>query len=520
MENLLGSSIYDFSRLPVDGFPQCVDMLEALPNESSDLVWQASVRLYYKRFCRQSEPVWQGSELQPQGVYMPEPIRNSPPTTSGFAAFVGIDWGDKEHAWMLQETETSKPQKGKLKQSPEAIDEWALSLAQRFPGGQIAVALEQSRGALVCALSKYGHLTLFPVHPGTSSQYRSAWSPSGAKDDPKDAALLLDLLLRHRDRLRPLRPDTEQTRQLQVLVEQRRQLVDEKTAQTNRITARLKFYFPQILTWFGDLDSPLVRSFLKRWPTLSKLQAEDPQAILTFLHAHNCRSAERNQQRLKEIAEARPLTTDPAVVQPAVMMVATLLDVVAVLRDGIAELEQAIQKLCAAHPDYSLFESLPGAGPALAPRLLAALGTQRDRFAHVRELQAYSGIAPVISSSGQSVWIHFRWACPKFLRQSFHEFAGASIQQSAWARAYYDRQRAKGKSHQATLRALAFKWIRIIFRCWKDRTLYSETLRFTAGANHQARAKAENVPAPPVKNPADGLFKKSSGFWKFSGVTA
>jgi hypothetical protein len=110
----------------------------------------------------------------------------------------------------------------------------------------------------------------------------------------------------------------------------------------------------------------------------------------------------------------------------------------------------------------------------LAPRLLAAFGSQRDRYRNADELQTYSGIAPVTERSGKRKWVHFRWACPKFLRQSFHEWAGHSIAQSVWARAYYQQQRGRGSDHHAAVRALAFKWIRILFRCWKDRVAYDE----------------------------------------------
>jgi hypothetical protein len=110
------------------------------------------------------------------------------------------------------------------------------------------------------------------------------------------------------------------------------------------------------------------------------------------------------------------------------------------------------------HDDSTLFGSFPGAGPALAPRLLAAFGSNRDRFEFAAEMQQLSGIAPVTEKSGEGIWIHWRLACSKFLRQTFHEFAGRSIAQSDWARAYYDQQRKRGKSHQSALRALAFKW--------------------------------------------------------------
>jgi hypothetical protein len=132
------------------------------------------------------------------------------------------------------------------------------------------------------------------------------------------------------------------------------------------------------------------------------------------------------------------------------------------------------------HPDFFIFQSLPGAGAALAPRLLAALGSQLDRYTSAAEVQRYGGIAPVTERSGKRKWVHFRWASPKFLRQSFHEWAGHSIAQSVWARAYYQRQRERGKEHHAAVRALAFKWIRIVFRCWQDGVAYDETRYLTA----------------------------------------
>jgi transposase len=434
-----------------------------------------------------------------------------------FAAFVAIDWADREHAWAMEVPDNSRRERGKLAQTSEAIEEWAMGLAARFQGRPIAVALEQARGALLYALSQYGHLVLFPIHPNTSSSYRTALYPSGAKDDPKDAELLLDLLVKQRNRLRPLHPDTPETRKLQALVEKRRRLVDQKTAYTNRITAELKLYFPQVLDWFDEMDSPLVAAFVQRWPSLPQLQAEAPEQILKFLHQHNCRSKSRNRERLEQIAQARPLTLDAAVVEPAVLLVPTLLQIVQALRVGIASLERAIAAACAEHPDFAVFDSFPGAGPALAPRLLAAFGSQRERFSSAGEMQTFSGIAPVISRSGKSKWTHFRWACPKFLRQTFHEYADSSIQFSEWARTFYDKQRTKGKGHHAAVRSLAFKWIRILYRCWFDGIPYSEERHLASLA---VRAKPAETAAEGVRNAVEGVWKKTAGFWKFSVAEA
>ena len=122
----------------------------------------------------------------------------------------------------------------------------------------------------------------------------------------------------------------------------------------------------------------------------------------------------------------------------------------------------------------------------MAPRLLAAFGSQRERFQTAAEIQSFTGIAPITERSGNAKWVHFRWACPKFLRQSFHEWAGHSIMYSTWARAYYQQQRDRGKSHHAVVRALACKWIRIVFRCWKDRVPYNEDAYLAALAKRRS----------------------------------
>ena len=164
-----------------------------------------------------------------------------------FAAFIGIDWADQRHAWALQTTAKGAIEHGDIDHTPEAVDAWATELGRRFGGRPVAIALEQSRGALLFMLTKYAHFVLYPIHPTTLANYRLGFRPSGAKSDPSDAGLLLDLLVRHREKLRRLNPDTVETRTLQFLVEGRRKLVNDKTRYSNRLTACLKMYFPQVL---------------------------------------------------------------------------------------------------------------------------------------------------------------------------------------------------------------------------------------------------------------------------------
>jgi transposase len=218
----------------------------------------------------------------------------------------------------------------------------------------------------------------------------------------------------------------------------------------------------------------LACEFLLRWPSLGALKGVRRATLLKFFRAHHSARQEKLEERIGAIRESVPLVTDRAVINSSVLMVKALAAQMQTTIAAIKEFDLEIEQLCATHEDFDLFASLPGAGEVYASRLLAAMGTDRERWSSTDEVARYTGIAPVVEGSGQSCWVRWRYFCPKFLRQSFHEFAGESIRHSFWARAYYEQQRGKGKDHQAATRALAYKWIRIIFRCWQTRTPYDE----------------------------------------------
>lgn len=428
-----------------------------------------------------------------------------------WSAFIAIDWADREHIWKLQAAEGGPCEQGKLEQTPEAIEIWASQLAARFGGRPIAVALEQSRGAVVFALTKYSHLHLYPVHPSMLANFRKAMVPSGSKNDPGDTGLLLELLLQHRSRLRRLKPDTEQTRELQFLVEGRRKLVDDRSCFSNRLTAQLKMYYPQVLTWFYKVSSPVACDFLLRWPTLESAQKAAPRTIREFYRRHNCRDEEC---RIEEMRKAVPATHDQAVIRASVLMVQAMVRLIQNLKLDIERCDERIEELTKSHPDFAIFDSLPGAGEALVPRLITALGTQRERFSDAGEIQSYTGIAPVVIQSGNTRSIHCRQAYPRFLRQTFHEWAAHSIPKSEWARAYYEQLLSRGKKHHAAVRSLAYKWIRILFRCWKNQVPYLESF-------HLDSLRNRHTPRPSAQpEPVDLRWKSVAGFLKLSAATS
>jgi transposase len=392
-----------------------------------------------------------------------------------FAAFVGIDWADAKHDGCLQATGSAKRECFQLEHTPEAIDAWVTTLRMRFDGQPVAIGLELNKGPLVFALRKYDFLVLFPINPLTLARYREAFTPSRAKDDPTDAALQLELLLTHRDKLQPLNPQSPTMRALEQLVAHRRRVVGDKVRITNRLTSTLKNYFPQVLQWFQDKDTLIFCDFLSRWPTLKAAQLARRTTLETFFRDHHVRSADVITQRRHAIKTATPLTTDEGVIAPNALLVQALVAQLRVTLQAIADFDIAIAQRAQTHPDFPLFQALPGAGPVFASRLLVAFGEQRARYASAAELQKYAGIAPVTERSGKKSWVHWRLQCPKFLRQTFVEWAAESIRHSFWAQIYYQQQRDKGTAHQAAIRALAFKWIRILYRCWQDHTPYDES---------------------------------------------
>ena len=279
-----------------------------------------------------------------------------------FSAFVALDWADKKHAFALVDAAGGEPESGFLDHTPEAVQAWAGNLISRFGPAPIAVCLEQSRGPLVSMLLQFENFVVYPVAPQTVAKLRQAFYGSGAKDDPLDADLLLDILRHHRRHPRPLVPDTVEIRKLQLLVADRRDLVGEKTRHKNRLTDRLKQYYPQVLNWFDDLDAPVALDFLERWPTLEEAQRARPAALRKFFDKHGCHKRQRNEQRLAGIRQALALTSDAAIREPGRTRVLTLVALLRQLRQGIAELGNMIEELTAAHEDFALFEGLPGAG--------------------------------------------------------------------------------------------------------------------------------------------------------------
>jgi len=399
------------------------------------------------------------------------------PTNHPYDLVIGLDRSDRTADLHLIDTRTGNVQKQTVATSPEALQDWLAQLRQQQSQATVALCLEQPAANLIVFLETYSWIRLYPINPISLQKFRETFVTSRAKDDGKDAQYLAELILSHHEKLKPWQPDDSQTRQLQQLVLHRRAVVDQRTGLTNRLKALLKAYFPQALDLCGeDLWRPLATAFLLKWPTLQSLKKARKPSLKQFYYLQGSRSQTLIEQRLERIDKAVPLTDEIALLQSYTLRVHLICKELQLLLKTLEQFDQQIAKVFQQHPDRPIFQALPGAGPVLAPRLLAGMGSERERFPQPGNLQCLSGVAPVTKQSGGKCHVHRRYLCPKFLKQSFHEYAKESILHSRWAAAYYGQQRNKGCDHHTAVRALAYKWQRIIWKCWQSRTIYKEAI--------------------------------------------
>ena len=435
----------------------------------------SALRASKKKLQGEGEPA--GSTPDTQKEFAASEFAASEFAASEFAAFIGIDRSDKYLDVCLQVAQESAGgrEQSRIASTPEVLAQWLAQLQLRFPGGDLAICLEQPAAALMEFLSHCPHVVLFPVNPLTLSRYREAFTTSRAKCDAGDASFLMELVRDHREKLPAWRPDDATTRSIALLCEGRRKAVDLRTGLCNALSAHLKSYFPQALELCGDdLHSVLSCDFLLRWPSLQEVKRSREKTVRAFYTSHNCRSRAAIEKRVALVKASVAVSDDQALLCGSIPTTRMLALQLKALTQSIAEFDQELEELLRVHDDAELFGSLPGAGPVHSARLLSAFGSDRDRYESAEDMQKYSGIAPVVKASGKVRLVQRRFARPLFLHQSFIEYSDQSIRKCAWAKAFYKNQRSKGKGHWAAVRALAYKWIRIIFACWKNRVLYDD----------------------------------------------
>jgi len=395
--------------------------------------------------------------------------------------WVGVDWGDREHHVCVKDAEGRELSHFKISQSQEGLEELVGRL--RSFGCIRGVAVETPHGLLIQKLLEAG-IPVYPINPKLSKAWRSGESVSEAKSDAADSEALAEGLRQRHDKLRRLEPDDPLTRELAILCKDECELIARRTELVNRLTSTLKLYHPEAREWFSDWTAPTAWQFLLSFPTPEALRRAGRQKLIGFLKTHRIGLSPVWRQRVDRHGESSGWPSDEATVRAKRLLAVALAKELITLQAALQQYRQAIEALFPQHPDASLFRSLPRSGKKLAPRLLSCFGSNRDRFDSVEGPLALSGSVPVTRKSGKHIGVCFRWACQKDFRNAITLYALQSINEVAWARTCYDRCRKRGLDHYRALRDLASKWIKIIFRMWKDRRPYDERIILASLIRH------------------------------------
>jgi transposase len=322
---------------------------------------------------------------------------------------------------------------------------------------------------------------------------REALSASGKKDDRLDAQSLCLLLRERMVDLAPIQPSSTEATILAGLVSQRVAVVEEKNRLLNQLTAALKAYYPRALELFSNLDQPISLAFLQAFASPSELAAATQDEWDRLF------AGQRYPQRGR-IVKLWEHSRDPQVpVPPAdevlgARQVRRLVRGLQLLQEEMESLEEEIKRRFDLLPEAGTFRSLPGAADVLAPALFAIFGDNRNRWSDWRGVARQSGTVPITRTSGRSRSVSMRHHCDHSARRTLHLFAASSRKACRWANDFYTRQRERGKRHGTALRNLATKWLRILFRMWKNGSTYDEPAYL--------RRRAERWPAPiPPKEP-------------------
>jgi transposase len=253
-------------------------------------------------------------------------------------------------------------------------------------------------------------------------------------------------------------------------------LIQQRTLLVNQLQQALYEYYPVVLEAFEDWTLESTWDLIIEFPTPQALQQAGRRRWEKFLHAHRLWRQKSAEERLAVFARATEFCGAPATLAAKSLLAVSLAKLLRTLQAQLDQYRQQIQQLFEQHPQHDLFDSLPGAGATLAPRLLGSLGAQPDRFTDPQTLQCLAGTAPVSYQSGQIHKVRLRHQCDKFLRQTVHLWSDCSRKTCVWAQVYYQKKRSEGKSHACALRCLGQRWLKILSKMWQTKSPYDAEL--------------------------------------------
>jgi transposase len=390
--------------------------------------------------------------------------------------YIGIDWSEQKHDIAIMNEKGGVIDQLTIAHTWEGLMQIDRTCQKLGLGQQdCLIGIETSHNLLLDYLLTRGYSKIFIIPPSMVKDCRGRFGASRARTDRSDARLLADIVRTDQQRLHCWHVDSLLTRQIRAQVSLISFLTDQIIRTCNRLRSVLVRYYPAALHVFSSLDSAICLAFIQAFPTpemAARLTFSDFQA---FARLHRYPFPKRLPACFARLQQSYPQPSQATtlIYHPQACLLAKLVaEFIQAKNSAQAELKVTFQD----HPDFPIFNSLPGAGDFLAPALLAKFGDDRLRFPTPQSLQAVAGTCPVTYSSGKCRIIAFRRACDQEFRTIAQQWAIESLFVSSWANSYFEMVLPHVRSKSHAYRNLANHWLAIAWKLWQERTPYDEDL--------------------------------------------
>lgn len=393
--------------------------------------------------------------------------------------FVGDDWAEDHHDVEVMDSAGRVLAKGRLPEGIAGMTRFHALVAAQVGDADpdevdVIIGIETDRGPWVAALVAAGY-RVFAVNPLQASQYRTRLSVSGAKSDAGDAHMLADMVRTDSHQLRPVAGDSADVQAIKVVTRIHKTLIWERTRTGQRLRHALRDYFPAALVAFEELDAPDTLELLAKAPDPASAARLTAAQISAALKRARRRTIGEKTARIQAALRTEHLG-QPAVVNEAyAVSTRALAAVLVVLNEQIKTLQGQVEAHFGRHPAAEIVLSQPGLGPIFGARVLAEFGDDPDRYTGPKARKNYAATSPITRASGKKKVALTRYIHNDRLIDALMGQAFSAISTSPGARAYYDKQRARGANHNPALRQLANRLVGILHGCLKTGTLYNET---------------------------------------------
>jgi transposase len=274
--------------------------------------------------------------------------------------YVGVDLADRKHDVCILDSSGVILNEFVVSHSPEGLDQLILQI-RKFSTDvhNVFISAETPKHLFIQYLHVLGY-TVYSINPKSVDRARDRFSPAGAKDDSRDAQVLADLIRTDRHQYRPVRMDSDELKELQLLVRDRESLVALKVRMENQITSCLKSYYPRALECFYKLDQKVTIAFLRKYPTPEALAKADLKSLEELLKTCRHPHWKSKAKELYTLANNRQFPVSLSISRPKSRFLLSLLSQLELLIQDIQQYDKEIERLVKSHPDSEIFLALKG----------------------------------------------------------------------------------------------------------------------------------------------------------------